>query len=405
MHPLSFDVAIIGGGPFGSATAVSLRKHAPSLSVVLIEATHYEAPRIGETLPPPARSILEHLGVWPVFQAQAHREVYGTTAAWGAAMPLDNDFIYMPANTGWHLDRAAFDRMLASQAESSGAAVLLGTRVRDAQRADGRWRLTLSSGSVLSARFIVDATGGAAAIARRHGARFVEADQLVGIARMFEGGSSDPRTVVEAFEDGWWYTAGLPDGRRVVVCMTDADIARRMRLRNGQQWRAQLSAMPIIGGMLSASQPCGPIIVRSTQSRRLEPVVGEGWLAVGDCASRFDPLSSQGIVKALRSGIFASYAIGDFLTKNDRNDEKAQLVRAPDCGSGGRGFKPRCENDRNVENVGNNGNDGNDESGLLRYRRYVSEEFKSYCEARAKYYREEQRWPRSEFWRRRHVPN
>jgi hypothetical protein len=44
-----------------------------------------------------------------------------------------------------------------------------------------------------------------------------------------------------------------------------------------------------------------------------------------------------------------------------------------------------------------------DDSGLRRYRRYVLEEFKSYAEARAKYYREEQRWPASEFWLRRHT--
>ena len=31
------------------------------------------------------------------------------------------------------------------------------------------------------------------------------------------------------------------------------------------------------------------------------------------------------------------------------------------------------------------------------------DEFKSYAETRAKYYREEQRWPASEFWRRRHA--
>jgi hypothetical protein len=38
-----------------------------------------------------------------------------------------------------------------------------------------------------------------------------------------------------------------------------------------------------------------------------------------------------------------------------------------------------------------------DDTGLRRYRRYVMEEFKSYIEVRAKYYREEQRWPASEF--------
>jgi flavin-dependent dehydrogenase len=43
-------------------------------------------------------------------------------------------------------------------------------------------------------------------------------------------------------------------------------------------------------------------------------VAGDSWLAVGDAASTFDPLSSQGIVKVLRSGVCASYAIADPLT-------------------------------------------------------------------------------------------
>ena len=360
MMPSCFDVAIVGGGPGGSATALSLRAHAPSLSVVVIEASHYEALRIGETLPPPVRPILEHLGVWRAFQKQDHRKVYGTTAVWGGAAPLHNDFIYMPSNTGWHVDRAAFDAMLARAAESMGVTLILDTRVHDVERARNEWRLTVSTGNPVSARFIVDATGGTAAVARRFGARFVEADQLVGIARFFESGGHDPRTLVEAFEDGWWYTAGLPDGRCIVACMTDADLARRMRLRETEEWSRRLDAMPNVGAMARRNKPCSPLMVRPAASRRLEPAAGANWLAVGDSASRFDPLSSQGIVKALRSGIFGSYALSDLLTRDD-------------------------------------------DSGLDRYRRFVVEEFKSYAEVRTKYYREEQRWPRSEFWRRRHA--
>lgn len=356
----SFDVAIVGGGPGGSATALSLRAHAPSLSVVLLEASHYEALRIGETLPPPARPILEHLGVWEAFRRQRHREAHGTTAVWGSALPLDNDFIYMPSNTGWHLDRAAFDAMLAREAHSRGAVLMLDTRLREAERAGDEWRLTLSTGNKISARFVVDATGGNAAFARRCGARFVEADRLVGLTRFFRGGGIDPRTLVEAFEEGWWYTAGLPGGYRIAACMTDADLASRIKLNEAQQWGRMLAAMPNVGAMLHGSQPCSPVVVRSTESRRLEPPTGGHWLAVGDAASRFDPLSSQGIVKALRAGVFASYAIGDLLTLED-------------------------------------------DAGLRRYRRYVLEEFRSYTEVRAKYYREEQRWPSSEFWRRRHA--
>lgn len=353
-----FDVAIVGGGPAGSATALSLRTRAPGLSVVLIEASRYDAARVGETLPPPALTILQHLGVWETFQSQHHREVHGTTATWGSDAPLDNDFFFTPANTGWHLDRTAFDKMLADEAQRLGATLILETRVRDAKRAANQWRLTLSSGSAIAARFIVDATGGSAAVAGRCGAHFVAADRLVGIARFFEDGGDDPRTSVEAFEDGWWYTAGLPDGRRIFACLTDADLARRLKLHEPEEWRLKLAAMPHLGTMSRRSEPCSSIMIRSAASGRLEPVAGEDWLAVGDTASRFDPLSSQGIMKALRSGIFASYAIGDLLTRED-------------------------------------------DSGLSRYCRYVLEEFGSYAEVRAHYYREEQRWPSSEFWRRR----
>jgi 2-polyprenyl-6-methoxyphenol hydroxylase-like FAD-dependent oxidoreductase len=363
MKPTSFDVAVVGGGPGGSATALSLRSHSPSLSVVLIEASHYEAVRIGESLPPPAKPILDHLGVWDAFQRQSPCEVHGTAAAWGSAALLDNDFIFMPANVGWHLDRAAFDAMLADEAGRLGGSLLFDTRVRDVKSVGDGWRLNLSDGNSIDARFVVDATGGNAALARRCGARFVETDTLVGIAGFFENGDDDARTLVEAFEDGWWYTAGLPDGRRIIACMTDADIARRKGLHEAKEWRRKLAEMSVIGAMTATAgrgKLSGPLVIRSCSSRRLEPAAGKNWLAAGDAASRFDPLSAQGIVKALRSGVFAGYAIGDQLTRND-------------------------------------------DSGLERYRRFVFEEFKNYTEVRVKYYREETRWPTSEFWRRRHA--
>src|SRR6266550_1104902 len=122
----SFDVAIVGGGPGGSATAISLLAHTPSLSVILIEATNYDTCRLGETLPPPTRAILDHLDLRDAFCALSSREVFGTTAVWGQPAPLDNDFIYMPANTGWHVDRTALDRMLATEAANRGAALLPG---------------------------------------------------------------------------------------------------------------------------------------------------------------------------------------------------------------------------------------------------------------------------------------
>jgi flavin-dependent dehydrogenase len=207
---------------------------------------------------------------------------------------------------------------------------------------------------------IVDASGGKAVVARRLGARFENLDQLVGIARFFENDENDARLLVEAFEHGWWYTAGLPGGKRIVSCITDADLAHRIELNKAEEWQRRLTDAPVVSSVLRECNPCGTLVARSAASRRLEPVATETWLAVGDAASRFDPLSSQGIFKALRSGVFASYAIGDWLTRSDN-------------------------------------------TGLHRYHRYITNEFDNYCDTRTQYYGQEQRWPTSQFWLRRHV--
>ena len=291
--------------------------------------------------------------MWEAFVAQGHRPVYGTSSVWGAPSPSDNDFIFMPAGNGWHLDRAAFDAMLAEQAAARGV-TLVHTRVREARGTC----LTLDDGSTSEARFVVDATGGAATIARQRGARFIAADTLTAFVRFFPDRGGDPRTIVEAFENGWWYTAALPGGERIAACMTDADAGRRLALADVTAWSEQLAALPHLGPLLGGCAPHGPVTVRPAESRRLDPPAGHDWIAVGDAASRFDPLSSQGIVKALRSGVFASYAVADHLLRDD-------------------------------------------DSGLVRYRRFIRDEFESYTEVRARVYADEQRWPQSEFWRRR----
>jgi len=347
------DVAIAGAGPAGSACAIALRAHAPSLSVALIEASRFDAPRAGETLSPAARPILERLGVFAAFRAAGHTEVHGTTASWGEASPRDNDYIFHARGPGWHLDRARFDALLAQHAASRGAALLLGTSVRDAE---GAWRLQLSDGQVVEARFVVDATGSAALATRYRGARVEAFDRLVSFGRFFDDDSSgDRRTVVETFADGWWYTAALPGQRRFVACMTESAVARRLGLRDDACWTRLLHEMSVVGGIARGAAACGPIVARACGSQRLDVAAGADWLAAGDAASRFDPLSSQGITKALRSGVFAAYAIGDRLV-------------------------------------------GGDARGLRRYERFIRSEFDGYLRTRARVYGEERRWPRSEFW-------
>jgi hypothetical protein len=84
-------------------------------------------------------------------------------------------------------------------------------------------------GAFHTARFAVDATGRAAVLARSQHLRSVNRDRLVGCFVHFEDAEDDGEgLMIETFQDGWWYSAGLPEGRRVIACMSDADVMRSL---------------------------------------------------------------------------------------------------------------------------------------------------------------------------------
>ncbi|PYS33243.1 MAG: hypothetical protein DMF75_09970 [Acidobacteria bacterium] len=316
-----YDVAILGGGPAGTATALSLRQHAPSLSLALIEQSTYDSIRIGETLPPIVQPLLEQLGVWNAFLNEEHVPAYGSCAAWGSDKLLDNEFIYHPVGRGWHLDRTRFDAMLAREATNRSIASYPGSKFITSQpTGQKRWRLAIQDKNrdeiFIQADFVVDATGSRAVFACQQGVRKVFLDQLFGVFVFFtlNGGSplTDSYTMVEAWEEGWWYSALVPDKKIAVVCMSDIDIVKRIGLTSSTKWIELMNETRYIKDRVRGAEPVAAPSVHAAHSQHLERVAGDAWLAVGDAATTFDPLSSLGIFKGLRSGIMASYAIADY---------------------------------------------------------------------------------------------
>jgi flavin-dependent dehydrogenase len=123
-----WDVLVVGGGPAGTSTALELTR-CGSLSVLVVERTDYDRPRIGETLSPAARGLLDHLRASA--DGDGHLPAYGTSAVWGSAELATRDFLMTPFGAGWHLDRRRFDERLAAAARESGAEVWRRSRMGD----------------------------------------------------------------------------------------------------------------------------------------------------------------------------------------------------------------------------------------------------------------------------------
>ena len=196
----SFDVVVIGR-PAGAATARDLARR--GRSVVLVGRPDRGRARLGETVPPVVVQHLARLGLWETFLAAEHAEAPGTVVSWGSARPYENDFLVDPNGPGWHLDRARFDDMLRDAAVRAGAELVVSPGF--ALRRDGAdgWviRTAGAGGRTVRARWLVDASGRAARVARNQGVERRTGDGLVGLARYYAAPPDlDPRTFVESCE-------------------------------------------------------------------------------------------------------------------------------------------------------------------------------------------------------------
>ena len=350
------DVAVVGGGPAGAVTAQVLAS--AGRRVVLIDRASTLSKKIGESLPGAARPLLKHLGLLSLVEQGPHLPSYGNCSSWGSESLEMTDFIRDPNGLGWQLDRVRFDQDVRQAALNAGADFLNGS-VNSLRRTKDGWSIRVGEVEI-EAEWMIDATGRSANIAKTIGVNRQRDNELMAVYAWFQPleGDTDTRTLIEAASDGWWYTSRLPAGARILVYHTDANRVAAL-LREPGAWQQELGLTRHVQKMLNLGLPLSDL--RSTEAcgARLDRMAGDQWLAVGDAALSFDPLSSQGLFNALYSGMTAGRALNQSLL----GDSRAVAT-----------YVERLENVRRV---------------------YL---------ARARlYYLSEQRWSKHSFWARRSI--
>lgn len=303
------DVLIVGGGPAGATAALNL---APLRSVAIVERNATPAPRVGELLPAAARRLFRDMGLLESFLAQSHAPCYGQRSVWGDPRPQELDALRDPDGHGWHLDRMRFEQWLRDAAVSRGALLFAPETVERIEREGDGWRVSLASGIALRAKIVIDAAGRSAPIARRLGAHSRVLDRLAcgWLYGRDTGTGSRGLTYVEATEDGWWYTAPIPNARRILAFHTDADLPAIRIARDHDTLLAAARSIAELAATLAAAGFVADDTSAFTaaHSAALDPCAGDAWLAAGDAALAFDPLSSQGLLNALFTGLAAAEA-------------------------------------------------------------------------------------------------
>ncbi|ESY63139.1 MULTISPECIES: hypothetical protein [Mesorhizobium] len=139
---------------------------------------------------------------------------------------------------------------------------------------------------------------------------------LAAYTRFFDRAPGDCSMVVEARPEGWWYSADLRVPHRS---------GSGQELRKAGHWYRALAATQSIAPLVPPNAIETASMIKAAGTATIDPAAGDRWVAAGDCLFCADPLSSRGIVHALRSGILAAYAASDML--DGRGDSPAPAMQ------------------------------------------------------------------------------
>ena len=350
----SADIAVIGGGPAGSAAATMMARQ--GWRVVLLERERFPREHVGESLLPASMPVLEELGAMDAVQAAGFLPKYGATMVWGRDPEpwswhfRETSVQYPHAFQVW---RPTFDHILLQNARAHGVDVREGCRVSsvDWEKSGNGAVLHYTSDTAnrqnIAARFVVDASGQATLLAQQTGTRNWDSFfQNLAVYAYFEGAdvlpSPDENNIfIEAFEHGWFWTIPLGSAAQVkpgsaapvnpgspgwssVGAVVDNHTGQEgiQRLGARQFLFDQLAQAPHTQAMLrNARWVSGPNVVRDW-SYSSERTTGPRFVMTGDSACFVDPLFSSGVHLALMSGVMAAAYATTALRAEDGGDEQ-----------------------------------------------------------------------------------
>jgi flavin-dependent dehydrogenase len=332
LHDLGndYDVIVVGGALSGSATATLLMRRNPGIRILIVEKAAQLGRRVGEATVEVSGYFLGRVLGLTQYLNEAHISKQGLRF-WFA-----NDKVgaideaseigprYLARLPSYQVDRAALDEEVLRRAEQSGAAVLRPATVSNIQLSSGgQQQLDVKQGDdvrTLSARWVVDASGLAALLARKEGWWTPNKDHPTASAwSRFKGVKDwDGRELADKYPqwagvhygtrgtatnhiigDGWWswwiplkggdISVGVVFDQRLVDFPQDGG-------NIGDRLKTFLNRHPVARELLEhAEYDSEDLKWRKNLAYYSTTFAGDGFTLVGDAAAFMDPFYSPGM--------------------------------------------------------------------------------------------------------------
>ena len=311
----TLDVAVVGGGPCGSFTALNLARHGATVAVF---EEHGEIGVPSHCAGHLSINGLKRLGLYPL----PARIVENTFRGAVFHSPTGREFhVHFSSPVTCVVNRVLFDKFIAEMAKKAGTRYFLGSRVESLVVENGfvkgvSVRQNGASKSLL-ARIVVDAEGISSRLLRQAGLPSLDRSRLVnGVEAEVEGVRNVESDTVDVFL-GKSYAPGffmwlmpLRDGKAKVGLATKTGNPIEL-LQN------LMSRHPIASKKLGKSKilrtTSHPVTLGGPVSRAYR----DGFLAVGDVASQVKPTTGGGVIWGLTCSRIAAEVAVQALRQND----------------------------------------------------------------------------------------
>jgi len=317
------DVAVVGGGMVGAATALALAR--AGFDAVLLEA---RAPAPWQPrdevdlrvvgLAPSSIALLDELGVWSSIggaRASAYVHMHVWDAASGAAIDFDAA-AEGRRELGFIVENSLVQWTLWQALEAAGVRRLCPSAVRGFEARGDHVRLQLDDGETLSAALLVAADGSASPLRQLAGigTRGRDYAQRAVVAHVHTARPHEGTAWQRFLPDGPLALLPLADGRSSLVWSLPDEQAQRVLALDDAAFRDALGvASDFRLGRVTAATPRASFALKLQLAERYQ---ADRLVLLGDAAHAVHPLAGQGVnlglrdVAELRDTLLAARAAG-----------------------------------------------------------------------------------------------
>lgn len=330
-----YDAIVIGGGPSGSAYALTMAQH--GRTVLVLEKDKFPRFHIGESFLPYTADMLELLGVLDRMPGNGFPIKRGLDLIVpGGNRLVDLEITGDDGYRTWtyQVERARFDKILLDAAgEAPGVTVMQETAVKDliysGERITGVWFERDGRRDSATAKYVIDASGRAGVLSRELGLRKTDNQlRMAAVFKHFEGldeqynPTREGDTQIGVHADGWMWAIPIRDDIISVGAMAPTSVLRASSPE--EVFDTGLARLPRIAERLTGTTEWHGIRGERNFEYHSDTLAGPGYFIVGDSGCFTDPIFSAGVYLALSTGRRAAQETVDCLD-NPAGEEQVRL--------------------------------------------------------------------------------